>query len=152
MIERVIKKVPLLVKFLASGFPALVLAVVLNGFLVEKAKIPISAAYGIVLVIQTVINFFMCRFWVFDAASDRKLASSFSLFVVGILFIRLLDWLLYNMLTSWIGLFFLIAQGVNVVVFALVKFEFSRRLFVGDSRPVSVPSGAKNNQVKNLNE
>ena len=152
MIERVIKKVPLLVKFLASGFPALVLAVVLNGFLVEKAKIPISAAYGIVLVIQTVINFFMCRFWVFDAASGRNLASSFTFFAAGILLIRFLDWMVYNFLVSQIGLYFLVAQGVNVLVFALVKFEFSRRLFLGDRHPASVPSGPKNNQIQKLNE
>jgi putative flippase GtrA len=129
LIQTAIKQIPLLVKFLASGFPALVLAVVLNGVLVEKAKLPIAAAYAIVLVMQTTINFFLCRYWVFNAAGGRKLASSFTLFAAGILVIRFLDWMVYNFLVSQIGLYFLVAQGLNVLVFALVKFEFSRRLF-----------------------
>ena len=117
-------------KFLASGFPALVLALVLNGILVEKAKLPIAAAYAIVLVMQTTVNFFLCRYWVFEGGGGRKIANSFTLFATGILVIRFLDWMVYNFLVSQMGLYFLAAQGVNVVVFALVKFEFSRRLFV----------------------
>ena len=129
MIQKAIKQIPLLVKFLASGFPALVLALVLNGILVEKAKLPIAAAYAIVLVMQTTINFFLCRYWVFEGSGGRKIANSFILFATGILVIRFLDWMAYNFLVSRMGLYFLAAQGVNVVVFALVKFEFSRRLF-----------------------
>lgn len=129
MIQKAIKQIPLLVKFLASGFPALVLALVLNGILVEKAKLPIAAAYAIVLVMQTTVNFFLCRYWVFEGGGGRKIANSFTLFATGILVIRFLDWMFYNFLVSQMGFYFLAAQGVNVVVFALVKFEFSRRLF-----------------------
>jgi putative flippase GtrA len=129
LIQKAIKQIPLLVKFLASGFPALVLALVLNGILVEKAKLPIAAAYAIVLVLQTTVNFFLCRYWVFQGGGGRKIANSFTRFATGILVIRFLDWMVYNFLVAQMDLYFLAAQGINVVVYALVKFEFSRRLF-----------------------
>jgi putative flippase GtrA len=129
LIGRIIQQVPLLAKFLLGGVPGLVFAFMLNGFLVEKVELNLGLAYGVVLSLQTGMNFFVCRFWVFDGTKAGNLFRSFVIFAVGILFIRLCDWTLYYFMTKHVGVFFIFAQGINIMIFALVKFEFCRRIF-----------------------
>ncbi len=129
VIGKIAGQVPLLTKFLLGGVPGLVFAFLLNGFLVEKVDLDLGLAYGIVLGLQTGMNFFVCRFWVFGGSKGGNLFRSFAIFAAGILIIRLFDWSLYYILTEYCGIFFIFAQGINILMFALVKFEFCRRNF-----------------------
>jgi putative flippase GtrA len=116
-----------LFKFLAAGLPSFILAVPLNYLLAGILHIPKAPAYAVVLVFQITINFFMCRWFVFEKESATPLWKDFYVFTVGIAFFRLCDWLLYSFLVNTCGFYFLAVQLANVVIFSVAKFLFSER-------------------------
>lgn len=118
-----------LLKFFAAGLPSFLIAIPLNWLLVTRAGWPKPAAYAVVLALQVTINYFACRFFVFDAERGGGLWKSFAVFVNGILLFRLLDWGVYSLLTTQFDLPFIGVQLFNVALFGLLKFEFSRRVF-----------------------
>ena len=117
-----------LIKFLLAGLPSFVIAIPLNWFLVEKVAVAKPISYAIVLLFQVTINFFICRIWVFKGRNDVSLIMQFISFMGGILLFRILDWSLYSFLTSVCGLYYLAVQLSNIVIFAFLKFGFSKRI------------------------
>ena len=122
---------PKLIKFLAVGLPAFLIAVPLNWFLVESLLWPKPLAYALVLVVQVTINFFACIYFVFERDKSRSLAAQFVVFMSGILAARVLDWGLYTLLVHTTPVHYLLIQLFNVVVFSLAKFAFARRTIEG---------------------
>lgn len=123
-----------LVRFVLAGLPAFVLAVPLNWALVRLAGVPKSPAYAIVLSFQVIVNFFICYYFVFEKAGERSLLSQFWQFTAGILAFRAMDWAVYSLGTSLLGVPFLVMQLVDVVVFMLLKYLFARRV-MGRGQP-----------------
>jgi putative flippase GtrA len=125
--------------FILCGLPAFLLAIPLNWVLVEKALLAKPLAYAIVLVTQVTINFFMARHFVFKPTTDRSPQAQFALFLVGILGFRVLDWGLYTLIVSTTQIYYLLVQAGNVLLFAVLKFVYSRFIFEGrgnvDSKP-----------------
>lgn len=117
-----------LIQFLGIGLPAFILAVPANYALVEWAQLPKPWAYALVLVGQVTMNFFMCRWLLFPKKSATKWYIDFAAFFSGILFIRLLDWAFYTLLVQQVGVYYLAAQLLNVVLFSVVKFLFTERV------------------------
>jgi putative flippase GtrA len=124
-----------LLRFLAVGIPAFLIAIPLNYFLVEKLFWPKPAAYALVLVVQVTINFFACIFFVFKRDATKSIASQFAIFMTGILAARLLDWALYSILVKTTPIHYLIIQFTNVILFSLAKFTFARRTIEGRPLP-----------------
>ena len=116
------------VKFLAVGLPAFALAVPANYILVEVAGLAKTLSYALVLVGQVSMNYFMCRWFVFEKRSASKWYHDFLLFVSGILLIRALDWAVYVFLVHQVGVYYIAAQLFNVLVFSVTKFLFSERV------------------------
>ena len=114
--------------FLAAGLPSFLLAVPLNWVLVEGFQWFESAAYALVLLFQVTINFFMCRWFVFTDRKQTPVWTQFVQFLSGILLFRLADWALYALLVNVFGLYFLAVQVANIFIFAVLKFNFSRRV------------------------
>jgi putative flippase GtrA len=114
--------------FLAAGLPAFALAIPLNWFLVDRLHWWAPSAYALALVGQVSLNFFMCRRFVFRQPKSTRLHVQFGQFMVGILFFRMADWLLYTLLVKYVGLYYLGVQVANVLVFAVLKFKFSQRV------------------------
>jgi putative flippase GtrA len=125
---------PKLLKFLAVGLPAFLIAVPLNWFLVESLAWPKPAAYAFVLVIQVTINFFACIYFVFKRDTSKSLFTQFLIFMSGILAARVLDWGLYTLLVQTTPIHYLIIQFSNVIIFSLAKFAFARRTIEGEKR------------------
>lgn len=117
-----------LVKFLLAGLPAFLLAVPFNWLLVTQWQWPKGPAYAVVLLVQVTINFFLCRWFVFEKTGDRPLLAEFGAFVAGIAFFRLADWGVYYMLVNGLGLHYLAVQLMNVVLFSVLKFLYSERV------------------------
>ena len=127
-----------LLKFLAVGIPAFLIAIPLNWFLVENLLWPKPAAYAVVLVVQVTINFFACILFVFKRDPSKNLASQFLIFMSGILAARVLDWGLYSLLVNTTPIHYIAIQFLNVIVFSLAKFSFARRTIEGKtSAPAS---------------
>jgi putative flippase GtrA len=122
-------------QFMASGLPSFLLAVPLNYVLVEWAHWNKSLTYGLLLAMQVAINFFVCRRWVFGRRDAHSLWSEFGAFFSGIMGFRLADWLLYTVLVQFFGLYFLAVQLGNVLLFSVLKFLFSERLFKAKRQP-----------------
>jgi putative flippase GtrA len=116
-------------RFMLAGAPAFLAAVPLNYFLVHQLAIGKPVAYAIVLALQTTVNFFICRAFVFQNRMPDGRWKSFFVFFNGIAWFRLGDWLVYATLTNLLGLPFLAVQLFNVALFAWLKFEFARRVF-----------------------
>jgi putative flippase GtrA len=118
-----------LLRFMLAGGPAFVLAIPLNYLLVHELGWDKSAAYAVVLAMQMTVNFFVCRWFVFDAKPSLSLWKSFVVFINGIALLRLADWLVYVLLTKKFELPYLSVQLLNVLLFAVLKFEFAKRVF-----------------------
>lgn len=121
-----------------SGLPSFIVAVPLNYVLVEWLKIPKSPAYALVLAFQVSVNFFMVRWLVFNERTARTLLAEFLAFFSGIMLFRVADWFLYSALIHFAGTmlqahagphYYLAIQLANVVLFSILKFLFSERLF-----------------------
>lgn len=120
--------------FILVGLPSFLLAIPLNWVLVEHVELGKPIAYMIVLLTQISINFFMVRRFVFTPTSARTGKKQFVLFMVGIMAFRGLDWLIYSYTVENIELanrFYLAVQVGNVVLFAAIKFLYSKLVFEG---------------------
>lgn len=115
------------------GLPAFAVAIPLNYFLVHRLEMNKAGAYAIVLGMQITVNFFLCRYFVFQNREVRGLWRNFLVFLNGNLIFRLADWAVYVLLTKEFGLPYLGVQLFNVTVFALTKYEFARRV-LGNER------------------
>ena len=123
-----------LFKFMASGLPSFLVAVPLNVALVEWAHWNKSLVYALLMVLQVSVNFFICRRWVFGRRDRRSLGRDFRDFFTGIMLFRCGDWLLYTLLIRVAPqgaphYYYLAVQCGNVLVFGVLKFLFSERLF-----------------------
>ncbi len=117
-----------LAKFLAAGLPAFVLAVPFNWLLVTHWGWSKGPAYAVVLLAQVTINFFLCRWFVFEKTRDTSLLAEFGAFVAGIAFFRLADWGVYYLLVNVAGFYYLAVQLMNVVLFSVLKFLYTERV------------------------
>jgi len=122
------------IKFLAVGLPAFALAVPLNYGLVEFAHLDKRLAYALVLCFQVSVNFVMCRIFVFENKVETSLAAQFAKFFGGIISFRVLDWVLYSFLVEVVGIYYLLVQIMNVLIFSVAKFLFARVLFEGRTK------------------
>ena len=120
-----------LLRFVAYGIPAFLIAIPLNYFLVEYATWPKPLAYAFVLIIQVTLNFYICIRFVFKRDTTQSLFSQFLIFMSGILAARVLDWGLYTLLVHTTPIHYLIIQFTNVILFSLAKFAFARRTIEG---------------------
>ena len=136
-----------LFKFMASGLPSFLLAMPLNLALVEWAQWNKSLVYALLMVLQVTVNFFICRRWVFGRRDNRSLRREFRDFFAGIMAFRCGDWLLYTLLIYYIEhhlaahqahrYYYLAVQCGNVLVFGVLKFLFSERLFLRSAAAVA---------------
>ena len=117
-----------ILKFLLAGVPAICIAIPLNWLLVERAGMWKPGAYGLVLVLQLVINFWMCRTLVFRQQGSRPVLVQFWQLGVGNIVFRFAEWCVYVVAVSYAGVPYILAQLGNVAVFAFVKFEYARRV------------------------
>jgi len=131
--KRRISVVEKLLRFLLAGLPSFLFALPLNYLLVEYAQLNKAIAYGIVLLCQVVVNFFVCYWFVFERTSDRPLFQQFWQFVLGIMAFRCGDWAVYSLATRYLPIHYLIIQVTNVVIFSLLKFAFARRVMEASS-------------------
>lgn len=114
--------------FLVAGLPAFILAIPLNWVMVDVLNWYEPVAYALVLVVQVVINFFMCRWFVFKNKKEMSVVVQFVQFFGGIVFFRALDWGVYTVLVTQFGFYYLAVQLANVFIFSLLKFSFSKRI------------------------
>ena len=117
-----------LIRFLLAGIPTFLVALPMNWVLVSKMGLPKSGTYACVLVTQTTVNFFICRWFVFREKQQKPMFARFLPFIGGVLLFRAADWALYSILVSLFGLWYLGVQIANAVVFSLLKFAFVRKV------------------------
>ena len=132
-----------LLRFLAAGFPAFLVAFVLNWLLVGQAHWSKPLAYALVLWAQTTFNFYACVYFVFNRAKLRPSLSLYWRFVSGIALFRAGDWAVYSVLVGFTPIPYLAAQLLNIVVFALLKFRFSESLFEASSSSQETPAASR---------
>lgn len=112
-------------KFLIAGAPSFLIAVPLNYFLVETVLIGPSVAYFIVLMVQVAINFMMLYFFVFNSHNEDHFFVKFYKFFIGIMGIRIIDWLFYSIVVIVFDVYYILMQIINVFLFSLLKYKLS---------------------------
>jgi len=111
------------------GFPSFLVAMLLNVFFVSNLQWNVPLSYAIVITMQVIINFFLCKKFVFENNSKKTLKVQFMMFVSGIAVFRLLDWVLYSILVEIVCLYFLYIQIFNILFFSVLKFFYSKTVF-----------------------
>lgn len=117
-----------LVRFLLAGGPMFAVAMPINWLLVSRFQVNKPLAYGVVLLCQSTVNFFVCRWFVFQEVKPRSAWSRFLKFISGIFAFRVADWAVYVLATSFLGVPYLAMQVANVTIFSLLKFAYARRV------------------------
>jgi putative flippase GtrA len=130
-----------LLKFLGAGLPAFVVAVPLNFWLVDRVGWPKPLAYFLVLFLQVSFNYLMCKVFVFRSEGRRASVGEYAKFTSGLLLFRAFDWGLYVILVEYVGVYYLLAQISNVVIFSIAKFFFAEKL-LSKPRRVTEDRGA----------
>lgn len=117
-------------RYAATGVFSGGLNVVLTYAFTELAGFDPRISYGITLAILIVVNFFIGRYIIFDAARQRA-GGQFLRFITTSGMARLMEWGLFNLLVSYTGVHYLIAAlGVLGSSFC-VKYLVYRRLVFG---------------------
>lgn len=127
-------KLPTFIRFLLSGLPSFLIAIPLNIFLVELIDLPKILAYCLVLLLQITLNFFMLQRFTFRCDQQQSSLRKFRHFMLGIIIFRILDAMLYAFLVQRLGLYYILAQILNVGLFSIAKFLFSQYVFEGKPR------------------
>lgn len=117
-----------LVRFLLAGGPMFAVAMPVNWLLVSRLGVNKSLAYGGVLLCQSTVNFFICRWFVFHEQQSRSIWLRFRQFILGFATFRLADWAVYTLAVSFLGVHYMVMQVANVTVFSLMKFAYARRV------------------------
>lgn len=114
--------------FLIAGLPSFILAITLNWLLVNRFNCGKAGSYALVLLLQILVNFFMCRQFVFTNRKITPMWMQFIQFLSGILLFRLADWTIYTIAVYVFGFYFLAVQTVNILIFSVLKFKFSQKI------------------------
>ncbi len=97
----------------------------------EIAGFPEELAYGSALVTVFALNFFLARHYVFSAR-DGCARTQFVRFLISALSVRFLEYLAFLFLHSLLGVHYLVAATMILVISFVAKFFlFSRFVFVG---------------------
>lgn len=115
-----------LLRFLAAGLPGFAIAVTLNYLFVAQLELIKALSYAVVLLVQVTVNFFTIIVFVFHRDTSKSMIVQYLTFLSGVLAFRAADWGFYLLLTEAFGVYFLLAQGINVIVFSVAKYSFAR--------------------------
>ena len=113
--------------FMLAGFPSFLLAIFLNWIMVEYISFDKLISYAIIQILQVVINFFMCKIFVFKKNKNR-IINQFIKFSAGIILFRILDWSFYTLIIFNTDIHFIIIQISNTIIFSIMKFFYSKRV------------------------
>ena len=114
------------IQFLIAGIPSASLAIPLNILLVEVGKINKPFSYAIVIFLQILLNFCFINKYVFKNKKNKIIILSFLKFFFGILIFRILDWYIYIQLLSLFPNIYVIIQLVNIAIFSMLKFKYTK--------------------------
>ena len=134
-------------KFLAVGLPSFIIAIPLNILLVEKYGFWKPVSYAIVLVAQTTVNFFLCRRFVFKPSEHKPIRQQYLEFMGAVAVFRGMDWGVYSILVKTTDINYILIQCVNVVIFSIAKFFFSRKAIEGPGRSSSSTKTSENHET-----
>jgi putative flippase GtrA len=117
------------VKFLQGGVFMKAFAFFLNYILVSFIHLEVKTAYGIVLVCDFFLGFFVNRFFVFkkDELSSHK--RTLLLFIVTGLIFRVCDGLVYLFLVEKLSFHIVLAQFSSVVFVLSTKYFIYKKVF-----------------------
>lgn len=115
--------------FCSLGAVSLGLSVGFNWTLVEVVGLSYGISYAFALIVQLALNYWFVRHLLFSTTQN----ASSVLFIVGVIALRVLDWLVYGWIVSRFGYWFVAVQIGNVVVFAIVRYLWALWCF-SDSR------------------
>lgn len=116
--------------FFLAGLPAFLISLALNWIFVSRLNFSISLSYGLVLVIQISINFFLCDKFVFDDFNKTNKFIKFIKFLIIIIFFRLLDFICYLIMVNFFNFYFLFVQIINTIFIGLFKYLFVKRVMI----------------------
>lgn len=114
--------------FLLAGLPSFIIAIFINWLLVDFFEFNKLFSYAFVQLFQVVLNFFMCKFFVFKNKSKLNVINQFFQFITGIVFFRFLDWIIYSLIISNFDIYFIFVQVSNTIIFSLFKFLYTKNI------------------------
>lgn len=125
----IIKDIPKFIYFGLWGLPGFILSILLNYLFVEYLNINVYESFIYVLLIITILNFFIVDKIVFKS-KDKKIESTqrFFLFVTVTLTSRALEWSSYSAVIYIFGFHYILVQIGVSITFVLFKFVVLKRI------------------------
>ena len=114
--------------FLLAGLPSFIMAIFINWLFVDIIEFNKLISYAFVQLFQVVLNFFMCKFFVFKNKNKLNIIKQFFQFTIGIVFFRFLDWIIYSLIISNFEIYFIFVQIFNTIILSLFKFLYSKNI------------------------
>ena len=118
------KEINNFIKFLIAGLPSALLAIPMNICLVEIGEINKTFSYGIVILLQIIVNFIFIKNYVFNYKNNRY--TSFMKFFFGIIIFRFMDLIIYSQLINLFPKFYIFIQLTNIAIFSVIKFKYTK--------------------------
>lgn len=113
---------------MSGGVPAFLFAILCNWILVDVIHVPVLLAYIVVLALQIIINFIINHYLVFN----RKDTPTFRMlrqFFWYVIFFQGLSWLTYALMVKVFGIYYLLAQLINIALLSVFKFLWATKIF-----------------------
>jgi len=124
-----IKSFKKFIQFGLWGIPGFILSIILNGLFVEFFSINVYISFFYVLLIITVLNFFIVDGIVFKSNNKKlKTKNRFLLFVSVTLSSRALEWTSYSVVIYLFGFHYILVQIGVSATFVLAKFLILRKV------------------------
>ena len=112
-------------RFITMSGTSALLTMGLPILLHELGGVPPEAAVAIAFACVFLVNFFMLRSFVF--ASKRSIVADFLNFGLSSIAFRGAEYVAFLILHSLLGLYYVLALGLTLVTFTIVKFLWYRR-------------------------
>lgn len=110
-----------MVRFGLFGFLLVIICFPLNYVLVEFVHLTKPVAYAFVISINLILGFVFNRNFVFED-TESTVSLPLALYVMAFFGIRGADWGFYIFQVKWLGVYYPIAQSINLFVFFIIKY------------------------------
>lgn len=118
-------------RFGVTALSALLLHVIINGGGVELLHLSPRVTYPFSLLVITLTNFLLFRFYVYEAAREKDGYLQGGQFLIATIIFRILEWGLFTLLHTGFGLWYAYAVISVQIIGTLTKFIFYNYFIFG---------------------
>lgn len=110
------------IRYTIGGFASFGTTLAINYVLVAWLQWPLSWSYICALNGQLVVGYAVSRLYVYEKGREQSHVTAVTGYLIINLALKITDYGVYMAMVEWFGVWFVLAQCINLVVFYLLKF------------------------------